>query len=174
MGLFFNKEEDEKVFFQSNQFDSSKKMHNLMTNPAAAGDAAHLLLHGITFGGIMHDLNRSANWSNLSQNVYNQACSSPNLRGFMAKNGEQVVVAGYNYLSVYQNGEYQKKVIQYSDIMKISLIRSELRVVTTSQNGKYAFVSLMEMREGQENLLNTILFFMKKKEQRNNNRSQKW
>lgn len=152
----------EKVIFQSESFNSNTKVLKMMTNAAAIGDAAHFMAYGFTLGGAMHTARRNANWSELSSNVYNQAACNSKLRAFKAVDGSQVAVLGYSYMSIYQSGERQKKVVKYADIERISTTGDVVQFWVRNQQGCYFYVALKPMLEGMDKLLNSLKYYMKK------------
>lgn len=74
----------EYTFFQAQSFGASDKVRGMDDNAALWGDVAHFLAHGITFGGMLHSLGRSARWTEVSNNAYNKAISN-HLKAYRAR-----------------------------------------------------------------------------------------
>lgn len=168
MGLFTKNNTNENVYLQATDYRYDNKCRSIMTNAAAASDAAHILAHGLTFGSMLHMATRAGNWSELSRSVYSAASANPKLAAYKAVNGSQVLIAGYNYITVYQSGEYQKKVINYSDIVRISGTEGYTTItMRTDRPNVYAFVRINTVAEGNINMVNRIIGFIEKNNKRN-------
>jgi len=156
----------ERVLFQSDRFNPAAKVVNMMTNPAFSDDVAHAIVYGFTLGSIMHHRRRNANWNELSANAYNQACNNPKLRAFRSADGNQVAVLGYSYMSIFQYGEYQKKVVSYNCIDKVSVAGNEVRLWVRNTDSNYSYVALNNMVEGAQQLIKCLKYYMKKSGQK--------
>ena len=116
------------VLYQSPRFNGSNKIKDTRTNAVntmnAVGDIAHLLAYGFTIGGLMHMAGRSvsqdANWSNVVANAKTRANSN---RLYTVENAPctQFAVVGGRYITLYEKGEYKSRIINYKDVVQISV-----------------------------------------------------
>ncbi len=166
MGLFTTKNSivpaNEYLIYQANDFDASKKAYNIMSNPVGANEAIHVFAHGLTFGSMAHMAAHANTWASLSDNVYRNAMANPRLRAFRCGRGSQVVIAGGNYITVYQNGEYGKKIINYQDIVKIAMYGDNNVIYFKNYDGKYMMVKLLSAEEGNNVMMNAIAGYFQK------------
>lgn len=159
----------ENLFYQSRFFAPAAKVVHLLTNPVGFNDASHIIAYGHTVGGSLHRSRRSANWNELSNNVYNQACYSRNLNAYRAEGTNMVVVLGNQYMTIYHSGEYQRKLIHYSSIERISYVDNEIRLWIRAQGEGYSYVAIKDVQEGYNQLIARLMYHMNKSGQLANN-----
>ncbi len=152
------------VLFQMPNFDNSIKVRSMITNSAAWGDLGHFLGHGITFGGIFHQINREGNWQELAAQVYERGLSKrlhcfkwdPKLKKL--QNEEQVVIIGSTYFSVYMRGETSRKEIYFNKVMKLEYFPNlGLEVTVKSSNGEYRSMEIYNIFDNMIGLTEAIL-----------------
>ena len=157
------------VLYQAYDFDEKKKAYSMMDHSAAFGDVAHLLLHGITFGGIVHQIGRAARWSDVAARAYNNGVErglraymwNPQKRGLFGTNGaEQVVVIGHKFMSLYQEGEMQRKEIPFSNVVRVEYIAGcGLKVTMRLDNGRQFYVVINNVFDKMEELMQTVVLY---------------
>ncbi|MBE5852603.1 MAG: hypothetical protein E7299_06560 [Lachnospiraceae bacterium] len=154
------------VLFQMPNYDSKKKVRSMITNAAAWGDLGHFLGHGITFGGIFHQINREANWQNLARQVYERGISkglrcfkwNPRLKN--VHNEEQVVIAGSTYFSVYMRGETYRKEIYFKRIVKLEYFPNQgLEIIFKGSKDEYWSMQIYSIFDNMIYLMETILHY---------------
>jgi len=154
------------VLFKMPNFDEKMKARSMITNAAAWGDLGHFLGHGITFGGIFHQINREGNWQELARQVYERGISkglhcykwSPRLKKL--QNEEQVVIAGATYFSVYMRGETYRKEIYYKRIVKLEYFPNlGLEIILKNSKGNYESMMIYSIFDNMIGLMETILRF---------------
>lgn len=154
------------VLFQMPDYDSKKKAKSMITNAAAWGDLGHFLGHGITFGGIFHQINREGNWQSLARQVYEKGISN-GLRCFKwdsklknVSNEEQVVIAGATYFSVYMRGETYRKEIYYKKIVKLEYFPNRgLEIIVKNSSDEYRSMQIYSIFDNMIYLMETILHY---------------
>ena len=151
----------EYVIYQSPAFNPNAITYNLMTEAAAIGDMQHFMAYGFTMGGAMYKNRRAANWNALSNNVYTSATYNRSLRAFRSTDNSQVIIMGRTYMSIYQSGENQKKIVNYSDIERVSSVGEEIRIWVRKNNANL-YVSIRPVAEGTVNLVKSLKFYMSK------------
>ena len=145
------------VLYQTPNFDSSRRIYNTETHAAAVGDVAHLLLHGLTFGGMIYQAERGMNWSSLAADVYNKAVQN-GLKVF--RSTSQVIIAGSRYVTVYQEGERQKRQMYFQNVVQVSFHKGILELTGEMPNGKnYARINIYNLGEQMENCADIIILY---------------
>ena len=162
--LLYNKD---CVLFVASDFDERKKAFSMMDNSAAVGDALHLLSHGITFGGIFHQIGRANRWAEVANNAYNNGVSrglkaykwNPAKKGLLSGT-EQVVVLGHRFMTLYQEGELQRKEINFSSVVKVEyLSKAGLKITLRNANGGYSFAVIANVFDNMEDLIQTVVLY---------------
>jgi hypothetical protein len=128
------------VLYQSPRFNGTKKAKDTRTNAVnsmnAIGDVAHLLAFGLTMGGLMHAAvrsgNQEANWNSVVANAKDRARSN---HLFIAENAPctQFAVLGGKYITLYEKGEYKSRIINFSDVVQISVGPKGLTFITDNK-----------------------------------------
>lgn len=157
----------DSVLYVAQDFDAKKRAFSMMDNSAAIGDAVHILAHGITFGGIFHQIGRANRWADIANNAYNNGVErglraykwNPSRKGFLT-GAEQVVVIGYKFMTVYQEGEMQRKEINFTSVVKVEYkSKVGLRVTVKNPNGGYSFVEIFNVFDNMEDLIQTVVLY---------------
>lgn len=155
------------VLYVAPDFDAKKRAFSMLDNSAAIGDAIHILAHGITFGGIFHQIGRASRWADVAENAYQNGVSrglqaykwNPSKKGFLT-GAEQVVVIGYKFMTVYQEGEMQRKEINFSNVVKLEYkSRTGLRVTVKNAGAGYSFVNICNVFDRMEELIQIVVLY---------------
>ncbi|MBQ8298437.1 MAG: hypothetical protein IJX99_00940 [Clostridia bacterium] len=144
------------LFYMAQSMPQNAKARCMLDHAAATGDLMHVLTHGITFGGIAHQIGRSSRWSSLANSVYNNSVA----KGLKAySNGSEVVVVGKRFISYYAEGESCKKEIYMDKIVKVEGARKSLTITVKDDRNKYHFVTIGDMGGRMAEMIETILFY---------------
>ena len=153
------------LLYTSPDYDYGRKVYSMADNSAAIGDVCHILCHGFTIGGVVHQLGRSARWAQIAENAYQRGLCH-NLksykwndakRGFFGARPQQVVVIGSRYLTLYMEGELSRKEIYFDKIVRIDYERGTLSIIVEGSNGRYARVDIFNIFDQMEDLVATVI-----------------
>lgn len=145
-----------QIFYMAQSMPQKAKSRTMMDCSAATGDLLHFLAHGITFGGIAHQIGRSGRWESLANSVYNNSIA----KGLKAyRNASEVVVVGKRFISYYAEGESCKKELYMDKIVKLDGAKGYLTVTVKDDKNKYYYVSIGNMGDKMQEMVEMILFY---------------
>lgn len=145
-----------QTFYMAQSMPQKAKSRTMMDCSAATGDLLHFLAHGITFGGIAHQIGRSGRWESLANSVYNNSIA----KGLKAyRNASEVVVVGKRFISYYAEGESCKKELYMDKIVKLDGAKGYLTVTVKDDKNKFYYVSIGNMGDKMQEMVEMILFY---------------
>ena len=144
------------IFYMAQSMAPNAKSHSMMDNAALTGDVLHFLAHGITFGGIAHQIGRSSRWESLANSVYNNSVAK-GLRAY--RTSDEVVVVGKRFISYYAEGESCKKELYMDKIVKVEKSGYGLKITVKDERNKYHHVTIGNMGARMAEMIESILFY---------------
>ncbi len=138
----------EVVLYQTPDFRMDKKIENTRKNSVGkmnvCGDVAHFLAYGLTFGGVMHMACRSnsqqTNWNTVVKNATERA----QINGlFWTQNQPctQLVVAGRKYMTLYEQGEFNSRIINYYDVVQVKMSVGGMTILSRNPKNPDTYLS---------------------------------
>ena len=136
------------LLYQTPDFNYQMKVENTRTNVVnkinAVGDVAHFLSYGLTMGGLLHmacrDSSQQVGWNRVVKNATDRARTTGM---FCVQNQPctQLVVAGSKYITLYEQGEYESRIINYTDVVQVRIGREGLTFITKNAKKPSTYLS---------------------------------
>lgn len=145
------------VLFQTANFDSSRRIVNTETHAAAVGDVCNFLLHGLTFGSMFYSIQRESNWCDLAERVYSNGLNNK-LKAY--RNSNQVIVVGGKYLTVYQEGESQRRQMYFDKVVQVLYEGGKIVVVAEDAGSKrYSKINIYNLGSEMKKCLEVLVLY---------------